>query len=67
MQDCKQRPGVYVPQLGDDVVYIQEQHMCYHCREGHPDYVANPDDQPPPPWINLKAYNPEVSSGCLIC
>ncbi len=32
MQVTEQTPGVYVPQLGDRVVYLQQGHKLYHDR-----------------------------------
>lgn len=40
----KQQPGVYVPQLGDEVVYL---------REGHAKFLADTADKRRPPWETL--------------
>ncbi len=32
MQVTEQTPGVYVPQIGDTVVYLQQGHKMYHER-----------------------------------
>lgn len=40
----KQQPGVYVPQLDDEVVYL---------REGHAKFLAHNSDKRRPPWETL--------------
>lgn len=40
----KQQPGVYVPQLGDAVVYL---------REGHEAFLEKTGDKRRPPWQAL--------------
>ena len=54
-QDCKHRPGVYVPQLGDDVVYIWE---------GHQQYLETTNDKARGPWTTVTST--DVSSNCLL-
>ena len=44
MQESEHRPGVYVPQLGDDVVYIWE---------GHKLYFDNTHDKRRGPWLTV--------------
>ena len=44
MQVEKQQPGAYVPQLGDEVVYL---------REGHAKFLAEQSDKRRPPWETL--------------
>ncbi|KAL4448446.1 hypothetical protein ABPG75_005665 [Micractinium tetrahymenae] len=41
----EQTPGVYVPQVGDSVVYL---------REGHERFLTSTNDKRPPPWHTLR-------------
>lgn len=58
----KQQPGVYVPQLGDEVVYL---------REGHAKFLTDTSDKRQPPWetlipaeVRLHARRPLHSRQC---
>lgn len=53
LQQTKQRPGVYVPQLGDDIVYL---------REAHEQYLDSIPRDAHPPSLNVQTL--QVQESC---